>query len=137
MAVRVNGKNVLNTTEGAALAQEGVPEAGKAVMQTDTAQGTASDGGKDAMQTDTAQGAASEAGKGKAPITEAEMARAEQEMNENLKREKTVRVKLPLIDKNEPYVEVGINGVIKLIQRGVTVDLPVSIVEVLEHAEII
>ena len=137
MAVRVNGKNVLNTTEGAALAQEGVPEAGKAVMQTNTAQGAASDGGKDAMHTDTAQGAASEAGKGKAPITEAEMARAEQEMNENLKREKTVRVKLPLIDKNEPYVEVGINGVIKLIQRGVTVDLPVSIVEVLEHAEII
>ena len=120
MAVRVNGKNVLNTTEGAALAQESAPEAGK-----------------DAMQTDTAQGAASEAGKGKAPITEAEMARAEQEMNENLKREKTVRVKLPLIDKNEPYVEVGINGVIKLIQRGVTVDLPVSIVKVLEHAEII
>ena len=117
MAVRVNGKNVLNTTEGAALAQESAPEA---VMQTDTAQGAASDGGK-----------------GKAPITEAEMARAEQEMNENLKREKTVRVKLPLIDKNEPYVEVGINGVIKLIQRGVTVDLPVSIVEVLEHAEII
>ena len=137
MAVRVNGKNVLNTTEGAALAQEGAPEAGKEAMQTDTAQGAASDGGKDAMQTDTAQGAASEAGKGKAPITEAEMARAEQEMNENLKREKTVRVKLPLIDKNEPYVEVGINGVIKLIQRGVTVDLPVSIVEVLEHAEII
>ena len=137
MAVRVNGKNVLNTTEGAALAQESAPEAGKAVMQTDTAQGAASDGGKDAMHTDTAQGAASEAGKGKAPITEAEMARAEQEMNENLKREKTVRVKLPLIDKNEPYVEVGINGVIKLIQRGVTVDLPASIVEVLEHAEII
>ena len=126
MAVRVNGKNVLNTTEGAALAQESAPEAGKEVMQTDTAQGAA-----------LTQESAPEAGKGKAPITEAEMARAEQEMNENLKREKTVRVKLPLIDKNEPYVEVGINGVIKLIQRGVTVDLPVSIVEVLEHAEII
>ena len=126
MAVRVNGKNVLNTTEGAALAQESAPEAGKEVMQTDTAQGAA-----------LTQESAPEAGKGKAPITEAEMARAEQEMNETLKREKTVRVKLPLIDKNEPYVEVGINGVIKLIQRGVTVDLPVSIVEVLEHAEII
>ena len=126
MAVRVNGKNVLNTTEGAALAQESAPEAGKEVMQTDTAQGAA-----------LTQESAPEAGKGKAPITEAEMARAEQEMNENLKREKTGRVKLPLIDKNEPYVEVGINGVIKLIQRGVTVDLPVSIVEVLEHAEII
>ena len=37
------------------------------------------------------QESAPEAGSGKAPITEAEMARAEQEMNENLKREKTVR----------------------------------------------
>lgn len=46
MAVRVNGKNVLNTTEGAALAQEGAPEAGKAVMHTDTAQGAASDGAR-------------------------------------------------------------------------------------------
>ena len=121
MAVRVNGKSVLNTTEGAALTQESAPEAGRDVSETNNA----------------VQSAASDGGKGKAPITEAEMARAEQETNEGLKREKTVKVKLPLIDKNEPYVEVGINGVIKLIQRGVTVDLPVSIVEVLEHAEII
>lgn len=129
MAVRVNGKSVLNTTEGA---QETVEQANIQENAVRQAADNAPQGEQEAGSATKAQNATRAA-----PITEAEMARAEQETNESLKREQTVRVKLPLIDKNEPYVEVGINGVIKLIQRGVTVDLPISIVEVLEHAGII
>ena len=73
----------------------------------------------------------------KTPISDKQMANDEQKALESLKQEETIRVKIPLIDKNNPDIEVGINGVIKLIKRGVTVDLPKSIVEVLEHAGII
>lgn len=73
----------------------------------------------------------------KTPISDKEMATQEKQVDQELQQEATVKVKIPLIDKNDPDVEVGINGVIKLIKRGVTVELPESIVEILEHANII
>ena len=73
----------------------------------------------------------------KTPISDKEMATQEKKVDEELQQEATVKVKIPLIDKNNPDIEVGINGVIKLIKRGVTVELPESIVEILEHANII
>lgn len=70
-------------------------------------------------------------------ITDAEIDREAIAQNEELKTEETVRIKIPLIDRENPEIEIGINGVLKKIQRGVTLDLPKSIIEVLEHANII
>lgn len=48
--------------------------------------------------------------------------------------EATTRVRLPLISKNDPVVDVTINGASFAVPRGQTVELPQSVVEVLEHA---
>lgn len=48
--------------------------------------------------------------------------------------EPTTRVRLPLISKNDPVVDVTINGASFAVPRGQTVELPQSVVEVLEHA---
>lgn len=48
--------------------------------------------------------------------------------------EATTRVRLPLISKNDPVVDVTINGASFAVPRGETVALPQSVVEVLEHA---
>ena len=48
--------------------------------------------------------------------------------------EATTRVRLPLISKNDPVVDVTINGASFAVPRGETVELPQSVVEVLEHA---
>ena len=57
--------------------------------------------------------------------------------NERLKTENKQKVRIPLINPNDPDLEIGINGVIKKIKRGVTVELSDSEIEVLEHAGII
>ena len=64
---------------------------------------------------------------------EEEFIEQELRQDEALQREETVRVKLPLTDPADPQLEVGVNGVIKTIRRGVSVELPMSIVEALEH----
>ena len=43
-------------------------------------------------------------------------------------------MRLPLISKNDPVVDVTINGASFAVPRGQTVELPQSVVEVLEHA---
>lgn len=51
-----------------------------------------------------------------------------------IESEATTRVRLPLISKNDPVVDVTINGASFAVPRGQTVELPQSVVEVLEHA---
>ena len=53
-----------------------------------------------------------------------------------IEQEETVKIKLPRLfkDKNDD-VFVSVNEKTYLIQRGVEVEVPVSVAEVLEHAE--
>lgn len=55
-------------------------------------------------------------------------------MGEELKKAEKIKVKLPIIDKNDLVVEVCLNGYNVLIKRGELVELPKPIVEILEHA---
>lgn len=70
-------------------------------------------------------------------VTEASMAAAEKAALESVSAQSRVRVKLPLINKNDPLVTVTINGARYDIKRGETVELPAAVIEVLEHADIL
>ena len=50
-------------------------------------------------------------------------------------KKKTVTIKLPLTRTEKEPVWVGINGESWLIKRGVDVEVPASVAEVLEHRE--
>lgn len=117
-----NGRAVVNTTDGPAVAA--APE--KAKQTTASASETKPEAAQVASEIVKAS-----------RVTEADLARAESAMDEELKGEPTQMIRLPLINKRDPYVDVGINGVIKRLQRGVTLELPMSIVEVLQHADLI
>lgn len=70
--------------------------------------------------------------------TVAEDAVENQQATENQKKgEKLIRFKIPLgsADKDRTDVFVAVNGKSYLIKRGVTNELPESVVEVLENAE--
>ena len=54
---------------------------------------------------------------------------------ENSTKPKTVKIKLPLSRTESDDVYVGVNGHPYLIKRGVTVEVPESVAEVLEHSE--
>ena len=71
------------------------------------------------------------------PVTEAEMAQAEKDTLATVSGQERTRVKLPLINKNDPEVVVHINGVRYTIKRGQTVELPAAVVEALEHADML
>ena len=71
------------------------------------------------------------------PVTEAEMAQAESNTLKTVSGQERTRVKLPLINKNDPEVSVHINGVRYTIKRGQTVELPAAVIEVLEHADLL
>lgn len=47
----------------------------------------------------------------------------------------TVHIKLPLIKGGADSVHVGVNGRFWQIKRGVSVDIPVAVYEVLQHQE--
>lgn len=47
----------------------------------------------------------------------------------------TVNIKLPLIKGGEDSVHVGVNGRFWQIKRGVRVDIPIAVYEVLQHQE--
>lgn len=47
----------------------------------------------------------------------------------------TVHIKLPLIKGGADSVHVGVNGRFWQIKRGVPVDIPVAVYEVLQHQE--
>lgn len=47
----------------------------------------------------------------------------------------TVHIKLPLIKGGEDSVHVGVNGRFWQIKRGVPVDIPMAVYEVLQHQE--
>ena len=49
--------------------------------------------------------------------------------------EKKVKIKLPLTRSERDDVFVGVNGKTWLIKRGVEVEVPASVVEVLQHRE--
>lgn len=124
-----NGKPIINTTNGI---QEGVTAASHAAKTVD--QDTS-----DSEQTQVVQNMGSDTNGlvAASRLTESELAQAEQAEDARLCTEPTLTVRIPLITKSDRYVDVGVNGVIKRIQRGVTLQLPRSIVEVLEHADII
>lgn len=50
-------------------------------------------------------------------------------------KEKTVKIRLPLSRTEKDDVPVGVNGKTYLIKRGVDVEVPVSVAEVLQHRE--
>lgn len=139
MAITKNGKPIINTTDGPTTTDEAkraktaaTPEtaqAGQAASALEVA--AAPETAPDAGRADMSQMVAA------SRISDAELAQAEHRVDEQLMTEPTVRVRIPLIRKTDMYVDVGVNGVIKRIQRGVTLDLPKSIVEVLEHADIL
>ena len=70
-------------------------------------------------------------------VTESTMAAAEKATLATVSAQDRVRVKLPLISKNESTVAVTVNGVRYAIKRGETVELPAAVIEVLEHADIL
>ena len=55
--------------------------------------------------------------------------------NTTAKVEKTVKIKLPLTRNEKEDVYVGVNGKSYLIKRGVEVEVPASVAEVLNHRE--
>ena len=55
--------------------------------------------------------------------------------NETVKKEETVKIKLPRDRKDEGDVFVSVNERTWLIKRGVEVEVPVCVAEVLEHQE--
>ena len=55
--------------------------------------------------------------------------------NETVKKEETVKIKLPRGRKDEGDVFVSVNERTWLIKRGVEVEVPVCVAEVLEHQE--
>ena len=55
--------------------------------------------------------------------------------NETVKKEETVKIKLPRDRKDEGDVFVAVNERTWLIKRGVEVEVPVCVAEVLEHQE--
>lgn len=153
MAITKNGKPIINTTDGpvsadaakrakTAAAPEAVPDARNTVAL-DAAPGApgaaapeAASGAPDAAAPDAGRADMSQV-VAASRISDAELAQAEHRADAQLMSEPTVRVRIPLIRKTDMFVDVGVNGVIKRIQRGVTLELPASIVEVLEHAGII
>ena len=54
---------------------------------------------------------------------------------ETVKKEETVKIKLPRGRKDEPDVFVSVNERTWLIKRGIEVEVPVCVAEVLEHQE--
>ena len=50
-------------------------------------------------------------------------------------KEKIVKIRLPKIRKDQPDEFVGVNGRTWLIKRGVTVEVPECVAEVLQHKE--
>lgn len=71
------------------------------------------------------------------PVTEAEMAADEKAALDTVSAQDRTRVRLPVINKGDPEVAVTINGARYTIKRGVTVELPRAVVEVLEHADML
>ena len=139
MAIMRNGKKILNTTEGAVEADNAAVQAVEVKQEAQAAE---------VKQVQTEQAAEVKQAQAEQPesasdiqaasrMSEKDFALAEERENAAMEQEPTARVRIPLISKTDPYVDVGVNGVIKRIQRGVTLDLPQSIVEVLEHAEIL
>jgi hypothetical protein len=58
-----------------------------------------------------------------------------EEKKENLTEEKKVTIRLPLTRKEKNDVYVAVNGHPYLIKRGVDVEVPESVAEVLKHKE--
>ena len=54
---------------------------------------------------------------------------------ETIKKEETVKIKLPRIRKDDGDVFVSVNERTWLIKRGVEVEVPTCVAEVLEHQE--
>ena len=54
---------------------------------------------------------------------------------EKVAKEKTVKIKLPLTRTEKDDVFVGVNGRTWLIKRGVEVEVPECVAEVLQHQE--
>ena len=59
----------------------------------------------------------------------------EEETVEETKTEKMVKIKLPLSRTEKDDVPVGVNGRTWLIKRGVEVEVPECVAEVLQHSE--
>ena len=59
----------------------------------------------------------------------------EEETVEETKTEKMVKIKLPLSRTEKDDVPVGVNGRTWLIKRGVEVEVPECVAEVLKHKE--
>lgn len=68
------------------------------------------------------------------PLTDAQIDGEAARQKLAIDGEESVRVRLPLISKSDPCVSVTINGARYTVQRGETVLLPKSVIEVLEHA---
>ena len=59
------------------------------------------------------------------------------EKKETVKTEKRVKIKVPRTRANEGDLTVGVNGVMYRIQRGVEVEVPKVVAEVIEQSEAI
>jgi len=59
---------------------------------------------------------------------------AEVKKTTNTNKEEMVKIKLPR-EKNDPTVFVSVNEKTYMIQRGIEVEVPASVAEVLEHQE--
>jgi|GEM_PF-3578892 len=70
-------------------------------------------------------------------LTNAEMDAISEETGAILKKEKSVQMIIPKIEGDAETVEVCINGYIYVIKRGVMVQVPKSVVDVLKHAKVI
>ena len=64
-----------------------------------------------------------------------EEAVVEEAVVEEAKKEATVKIKLPLSRTEKDDVLVGVNGRTWLIKRGVEVEVPKCVAEVLQHSE--
>ena len=61
--------------------------------------------------------------------------KVEEKMTKNIKKEATVRIRLPKDRRDQEDVFVGINEKTWLIKRGVEGEVPVCVAEVLENRE--
>ena len=69
------------------------------------------------------------------PMTDAQMDSASEQTGAELKRGKTVRIKIPIdpMNKSDKVVPVCINGHLYRINRGESVEVPEAVAEVLEQ----
>ena len=67
--------------------------------------------------------------------TEMEVKKTETEVKKQAAKEEMVRIKLPRLTKNDEDVFVSVNERTWLIKRGVEVEVPACVAEVLRHKE--